>query len=247
MVDKYRMEYTVNSYEVDCTRRLRLSAFLRLLQEAAGRHLDGDGMTYEAMRDAGFVFLLMQERLLLTRRPAYDEKIAVETWCRRVRGAEFIRDVRFLDADGVLAQAETAWVLVDPEKHRILRPGVFPRPFTQLPEKTDAALKKPALPDSMEEVGTKIVRFSDIDCNDHLNNAVYADIVCDFFPGGMRGLEPEDFSISYLGEAGEGEEITVHAAAQPAAEGKTAAVFEGRVGDRRCFFASLLCRREERG
>ena len=46
------------------------------------------------------------------------------------------------------------------------------------------------------------VKYSDIDYNRHVNNAIYADIVCDLVPQEtMLYKEPESFGIIYHKEA----------------------------------------------
>jgi hypothetical protein len=66
-----------------------------------------------------------------------------------------------------------------------------------------------------------------------MNNAVYADLICDYFPGGLGDRALEYFSITFAGEALEGVEIDIKAAKNSLG----GAVYEGKLGDKRCFEA----------
>ena len=238
MLGKFRMETQVATYDTGATLRLKYSVILRLLQEAATRQLFQEGLGYEEMRDKGIVFLLTRVNANIYNLPGSGEHITMETWFCGFRGAQFIRDMRMIGENGgVCAEAESLWITADPKAHRILRPSAFPYQEKLNPyegdrvEVAEQKMKTGALADATESL--RQVRFSDIDCNAHVNNAVYADLVCDYFPGGLTGKELEYLQISFLNEAVLGDEIAIKAGfISP----KTAA-FEGRVGEKRCFEA----------
>jgi acyl-ACP thioesterase len=232
----YSMPYRVTSYDCDPSRRLRLSVILQLIQEVAGRHLDGEGNSYEKMTAEGYAFLLTREVLRINEQPKYNEELLVETWYRQTKGVQFLRDVCISDKSGRhLIEASGAWVLVDPNSHKILRPSVFPLEIEKTaPCEGLVAIEKLNLPKELIHAGSRLVRWSDIDCNGHMNNAVYADIVCDFYPNGMKGREIHEFNISFLGEALEGSEIEV---STDEVEGKV--YFEGKTLGKSCFEATI--------
>ncbi|HEX3025708.1 MAG TPA: acyl-ACP thioesterase domain-containing protein [Clostridia bacterium] len=239
MVEKYSMEFRVSSYDVDPARRLKLSSLLKVIQEAAGRHLDGDVLTYEYMREKGIVFLLVKEAVKVYHMPKYNEPVTVETWFLKTKGAQFIRNLRFLGADGILAEAETYWVIVDPVSHRILRPSAYPFEMRSHEQKVGIHASKFDMPQNIEKVGVRPVRWSDTDCNRHMNNAVYPDVICDFFPGGMNEREISTLQIHFLGEAVEGEEITVSAGTGKNGE----YYFRGETPGRACFEAFVISKK----
>lgn len=211
MESSFTDRYRVPSYELDPDRLLRISSILKLMQETAGRHLDQDGQTYEAMRKAGIVFLLMHIALRIKRLPGYDEQIAISTWFVETRAAHFIREMLFEDATGNrLIEAQTDWVIVDPGTHRVLRPNKVP---FEMPRKagssTEIAMEKIVPSAQIQSVGAREIRFSDIDCNGHLNNAIYADILMDSLPAGTRGQDIEEIQLAFLGEAKQEETIAV--------------------------------------
>lgn len=56
-------------------------------------------------------------------------------------------------------------------------------------------------------MGTRIVRWSDLDGNGHLYSGNYGDIVWDALPEDLRDQVPREFQINYSKEATLGEEL----------------------------------------
>lgn len=240
MLDKYRMDAEVTSFDVGPTRQLKYSMILKFLQEAAERQLNQEGLTYEFMSSKGIVFLLTRMDVKISRLPAVGESVAVYTWFETLRGAQFVRDMRMTGAGGeTLAEAQSLWITVDPDTHRIIRPTAFPFPDKMRPYKGDtvdvpvAKIKPGDLPEDAWATSFREVRWSDIDCNRHMNNAVYADLICDCYPGGLGNRQLTSFGISFIGEALEGARMEIRSALTQRDE----AVYTCKIGDKRCFEA----------
>jgi Acyl-ACP thioesterase len=232
----FAMETRVTSYDVGPTRAVRPSAILKIMQEAGGRHLEQDGLTYELMRSRGIVFLLVRLAVAVKRLPRSEDTVTVQTWFDRNEGVRFIRDMRFCGGEGeILIEATTQWIIADPQTHRILRPGAFPFDMPAFGgERVEAAVSKIILPETARTAGSRAVRWSDIDSNGHMNNAVYADILCDYFPGGLGMREVRFFQIDFDGEAALGDEIAI----KTAMETRSRAIISGRINGRKCFTAA---------
>lgn len=235
MDTRFFMKMRVTSYDVGPTRTLKPSALMKLMQEVAGRHLAQDGLTYEYMRERGIVFLLVRLAATISRMPCCDEEITVETWFERTEGVRFIRDIRFCDEKGeVFAEIATHWIIADPHTHKILRPSAFPFNMPAFGGETvKAIVSKIQVPDILQEAGTRIVRWSDIDCNNHMNNAVYADLLCDYYPGGLGRRELSFFQIDFDGETALGDKINIKTATDP----NGCAMITGTVNTHKCFTA----------
>ena len=114
------------------------------------------------------------------------------------------------EAGALCVSVKSEWILVDPETRRILRPGSFTaKPLGICPKEIDCpAPQKITLPkEGLEELGTRKVRWSDLDGNGHLYSARYGDIVWDFLPEDLRDRTPRDFFIDYSREATLGEDL----------------------------------------
>ena len=209
----YTWELKIASYDAGRDRRLRPSNQLKLQQEVGELHLGIGGLDYDAFYQHGMVFVLTRTRTVIHRAPLLDEHVKLRTWHRDTKGAQFYRCYQFLDAAGQpLIESVSAFALVDPLEHKLLRPEVFEQFGVGVqPERKNGCpdpgrLRPPA---ELAPAGTRRVYWSDTDYNGHLNNTVYADILCDFFPGGMAGKRITGFSIAFLKEAMEGEELAI--------------------------------------
>lgn len=237
----------MTSFDIGATRQMKYSMILRLLQEAAGRHLEELGLSYLVLREQhGMVFLLVEAAVCIHRLPAYGETVQAETWFCGVEGVKFGRGLYIRSGDELCIELGSHWVLVDPETHRILRPSKFPVPAGRQatpdgPMPVPLEKQRPGLLFGKEgepvpgvcRAGKRIVRYSDLDSNGHVNNAVYVDMLCDFFPDGFAGHAFSSFKIDFLGEAKEQDIIGIRARRQ----GNTV-FFEGQVESHPCFVAS---------
>ena len=233
----YTLEFPIRTYEVDSHYKLGLSNLLRFMQETAGRHLSDAGWTYQKMRDEdGFVFLLTRIALRIRRMPEWRETVAVKTWFSGAKGAQYMREMTFESAGEVLAESQTAWVTVNPETRRVLRPDLTLNPEGIRSEAiAGVAARRVERPEGMAFAGERPVRYSDLDCNHHVNNAVYADIVADYFPGEYDPGAVRFFALEYHNEALPGETLRIF----HAAGGKNICHICGDAGDRRCFSARV--------
>lgn len=239
----FSWEFSISTFDAGQDRRLKPSSQLRLQQEVGERHFAEAGLGYQELYRQGMAFLLTRMNSRIFRAPELDERVTLRTWHRDTRGVQFFRCYQFLDERGeLLIDSVTAFALVDVESHRLLRPGVFERfGLGEQPERRSDCPDpvKWKAPSPLEPAGERLVRWSDIDYNGHINNAVYADIACDALPGGMAGRRATGLSIAYLHEAVEGEALTLATAVQPA-DGECERWVVGEHPDgRRCFEAVL--------
>jgi len=57
------------------------------------------------------------------------------------------------------------------------------------------------MPDNMEHLARRIVMYSDTDMNGHMNNAKYADWICELFsPDTLKNDQMADLRINYIAE-----------------------------------------------
>jgi medium-chain acyl-[acyl-carrier-protein] hydrolase len=242
----YTWHTKVTTYDAGQDRRLRLSALLRLQQEVGELHLGEGGLTYQELYAHNLVFVLTRLNQIIHRLPVMGQEIQVKTWHQTNKGVQFYRCYQILDMDGVpLTEGVTAFALIDADTHKLLRPSVFDQ--FDLPRQPDRVNGCPPpaklrLPEDMAPAGAREIRWSDTDYNGHLNNTVYADILCDYLPhepgtGSMAGRDITGFSISYEREALEGESLSIYTAREPGT-----VWMAGDHGRGRCFEACVTFR-----
>lgn len=124
-----------------------------------------------------------------------------------------LRQMAFEDLTGErLINAETAWLLVNPDTHHILKPSAFPYglpvDLSELDEQVASLRIKPE--GQLTPCWTREIRFNDIDCNHHVNNAVYADILTDALPVDVMSGRPLcGLELQYQAEARLGDQLEI--------------------------------------
>ena len=157
--------------------RLRFDALVRYLQDVAN----------DDTRDAGFDdvmgWVVRRTEIEVRRFPVYLEPIALSTWCSGVGGRWAERRVHVAGEGGGRVEAATLWVHLDPDT---MRPKVLPESFhalfgpSALGRTVRARLQHAEAPEDEDAVAARHtfpLRFTDFDVLNHVNNAVYWEVV----------------------------------------------------------------------
>ena len=196
----YRYSFTVNSHSCDYNGIARPSAVMTYLQEAANLQVKTCGPTYEDMKAAGQFFVLSRIGVTMTS-PIYAyEDLQAETWAVPSRGFSFLRCHRLLRGDEVICEATSVWALLDMATRRPLRVTEY-QPNFDCVETPDIVLPDRVRlgREGLPSLGKYTVRYVDTDQNEHMNNTVYADMLCGFLD--LHGKYVNRFSINYFQEA----------------------------------------------
>lgn len=211
MENGYSRQEELVFWDCDRNKRVRVAALLSKAAAFAGYDYDARGLTHEtlyAMREA---FLLSRLALRIHDCPRAGEVLTITTWENGARGAHVQRVYEMEDQEGRLrVSIKSDWILIDPVTRKILRPSAFTaKPIGTCPKEIDCPEPhKIALPrEGTEDLGTRIVRWSDLDGNGHLYSGNYGDIVWDALPEDLRDQVPREFQINYSKEATLGEEL----------------------------------------
>ena len=233
---QYDWPIKISSFDAGKDRRIKLSSILRLQQEVGELHLSSAGIPYKRLYDEGIVFIASRLSVRIKRAPVLGEDVVLRTWNRDSIAAQFYRCYQIFDGNGgILTEGISSFVMINPVTRRLLRPTEFDRfNVPPQPERTVAIPDPPklSLPAEMPLAGSRLVRYSEIDYNLHLNNTNYADFITDFMPGGMEGRVISGFSVSFLGELHEGDEVSVCALTDG-----SDVFYRGRSGGRTAFEA----------
>ena len=238
----FAIKSKVNYYDCDQCDRLKLSGAMRYMQQASGEHLEFLGIPNRELLGKGIAFVLTKCNILIHRMPKAGEKIIIGTEPNRVRGVRFYREFRMdTNDDGEkLISAVTAWVLIDPQTRRILRPSAFTYEMPLVETIIDHEVVEEAVPESeYGEDGDPIavdIRNSHIDVIGHVNNSHYADFACDALSRDeLLSKELDMVTIAFRGEAKWGDQVVVTPKKLKSGE----YLVSGRRGKLPCFDAYL--------
>ena len=209
----FEKDYNIRFYDCDTTGKIRMSALLRYTADVAGIHYEKKGFGHKLLWEKNMVFLLAGESIRIHRYPVPNETVTFATWENKVKGHRFYRMFEIYDAAGALiVSAASTWLLANPETRQILRPTVFDFQMELHPEREPDTLPIEKLGRDSEQMflSDYQIKYSDLDGNGHVNNAVYANIACDALPFEEAAREYLDFRINYHAEALYGDTISLY-------------------------------------
>ena len=207
----YCEEELLLSRDCDLGGLWRPSAILTAMQEVAGAHSHILGCGRETLVKQGIVWVLTRCEVRMDREAHLGETVSIETFPMPLRRWFFPRYFVFRDAAGAaLGAASTLWVLFNLEKRCMVAPGEVakaipdnsdltpplgvPGPVPRLTGETAASARTPV--------------YSELDVNGHVNNARYADWLCDALGlETLRDLRVRDMRLSYAAEIRPGQEM----------------------------------------
>ena len=206
----YEREFLLRSKDVDLHRRLRLSRFFELLQEAAITHTEELGMGREMTLDRGLLWVVTMQSAEIRRMPEYDERVVLRSWPGETMHVFFPRHYRLSSPEGeTLVRANALWMLVDQETRHMVFPDrwniVIPG------EKREDELPLPSAPARLPLSGERLfpVPFSYVDLNGHMNNTRYFDLMEDCIPAASEGRRLRRIRTEYTGEARLGDMLSL--------------------------------------
>ncbi len=238
MSEEFQAAREISISDCDARGRIRPSSLLVLMQEIGETHAATLGLSRTRLVQNGMCWVLYRQRTVMARLPHFHEKIRATTWPAPVEGPLFPRCFLFEAEDGrPLGSAVAAWVLMDIQTRRPLRPsalvGDLPPSLRPSPLPIPAMLRVTG----GESLGSRKVCYSDVDVNGHMNNTRYIDWVCDALNYGAleeKGLA--EWQVNYLAEARPGEKIALSSL-----EDGEATLFSGkREADGRAIFEARV-------
>ena len=204
-INRFSITHQVKVHECDQQDQIKPSALLRLMEEVSSRHLDSLGLPYHLLAERGMVFVLLQVGCRIHRKFGCNQQLVLETTPHPPQGVQFERSNRVYTPTGeLLASAYTRWVLINPQTRRPLRPKAldFSLPFLQPIDPDGLRDYQPKIVLDGPAQGNRPLRYSDIDCNRHLNNAVYGDMMMDILPYEVAcNRQISQFYLHFLHEA----------------------------------------------
>lgn len=167
---------TIQSYLTDNKMELTLPALFGLIQEISSKHVTQCGIGWENLKDKNLFWVLSKIKLSISRLPKWSETIILKTWGKLHDLVVEPRDYEMVDEQGnVLIKGTSSWVIIDSEKGKIQSLNKFEEHLIY-PENKDAFIErapKVAKIEIAEQEPSEHVRYSDLDMNQHVNNAKY--------------------------------------------------------------------------
>lgn len=210
VMEKFTMEYIIPYYETDRYGRVTPVSLLKYLGETSSQHGDYQGVGFDELQRENHGWILYRWKVRFDHYPSVGDKIVVETWTSGFY--KFYAYREFIIYDGSrreIGRATTQWIFLDIERKRPIRiPQKFDKIYNIIDEKVFEGFGE--LEDRVEvsECLDFNVRKSDIDYNNHVNNAHYLEWVIETIPEDIEERYfLNEFEIVYKKETLYGESI----------------------------------------
>lgn len=211
----YKKQYHVDYGDSDFYKKLKLSSLFNYLQDIASLHSEHLGIGINDIhKKHGVAWVMVRIMVDIERIPNWNEDITIETWPSEPKKLEFERDFIVYDMQrNILVRAISSWVIMDVKKREIRKTDLIAIEYPPFVEQRAINKRMIKLKPMGEQnfVYKKLIGYSDIDINGHLNNSKYLDYITDCFSMERhREYTVESVQISYISEALAGDSIVFY-------------------------------------
>jgi acyl-ACP thioesterase len=238
VVNIWQETFPVRFGAIDRSDRLTLDAVFQFFQETAICHAENLGVGREDMARTGQIWILSRMSVIVDRRPNYCETITVRSWPRGGEKLFAVRNYDIRDKDDKAAvSARSAWIILDMEKRRPLRPQSI---MDNLPQNEGLDALAPdangiaalAERSNLQLAAERKALYTDVDYNGHVNNVRYIQWIEDTLdPQLLEKAGKMRFDINYLNEILGGETAEILSAQIDGEDNAKVFAFEGRKKD----------------
>ena len=207
----FRQQFTVSEVFTDRFQRLTPASVLYFAQEVAGQHCLQLSVDYNTLQNRHMFWAVIRQRVQISRLPMLGEEITVETWPMPTTRVAYPRSTIGYDANGKeLFRSISLWVLMDTDSRNMILPGKSGVSVDGVLRGLEIAAPNSLTLKNLSNIDLRTVRFSELDRNGHMNNTRYLDWIADLLPSAFHHERMlREFTICYLSEARENEEISL--------------------------------------
>ncbi|MDZ7624052.1 MAG: thioesterase [Ignavibacteriaceae bacterium] len=207
-------KFRIRAFDVDANGRLKVNTILDYFQDAASNDAERLDFGYSNFVPRGLTWVLSWAKFEFINYPNFMDEVKIQTWGKKQFKLYSMRDyLLFNSKDEVICKGTSAWLLIDSKS---LRPKILPQLFPEI-KMLDS---KDALSDLPQKIiptkETKIIystqiRYSDIDLNQHANNASYIKFMLDCFNKEFhREHTVKSLTVSYNAESKFGDLVQLY-------------------------------------
>lgn len=176
--------FRVRAFDVDANGRFKVNSILDYCQDAASNDAERLNFGYTNFVPRGLTWVLSWAKFEFINYPKFMDEIKIQSWGKKQHKLYSMRDyLLFNSNDEVICKGTSAWLLIDSKS---LRPKILPQLFPEI-KMLDSKEALSDLPHKIVTTSeTKIIystqiRYSDVDLNQHANNASYIRFMLDCF------------------------------------------------------------------
>lgn len=236
----FEKDYEVSSVNININKRLGLFGMLGILQDIGTIHAGLLGVGIDEMIKNNAFWVFVQQKLIMTEWPMWQDVIRVKTYPRALDGLKAYRDYEIFLGDKKIGESVGAFMVLSGDTRRPIKPIIDEEIHLNSPKNVlEIMPKKIQMPEGMKIENKIVVRNSDLDMNNHVNNTKYSQWILDSIPiSNHREYVVQEFNINFLAEAHLGDEIDIFMARE---ELDISSYYQGiRKSDQKIIFAAHI-------
>lgn len=215
----YTKSYDIDYYNQNMNGTIKESVLLNYLQEIATEHAEQLGIGPSYVFKNNYAWVVLRYKLELNRELNNLKQLTIKTESRGIAKIYAFRDFELFDeSNQSLGRVTSTWALIDMSSRKVLPihqllKDQFP---TFQKRENDLTYSKTEIAKERELSQDFLVRFDDIDINQHVNNSTYLTWILEAIPGNFRKeYYPKQLDIRYKKEAQLGDKISSQAHYDP--------------------------------
>lgn len=202
---KFNVETMVSFSQCDKNKKLSLHELLKITSDIAVEDFNQRNMSRDTLAEKGFAILVSRISFNIHKMPLENQAITVSTWEEKSETFQFIRayEIKDTNTNEKLVTGLSSWLLVDLNNRRLLPIKKFDlrKPIELVTEHDCLKLEKIVLPENMDFIEERKIRYSDLDANGHTNNARYGAFAYDPLPDEIKAKTLKGLRLNYSQEA----------------------------------------------
>lgn len=201
----YKQTFRLHSYEVDYHGLAKPDILLCFMLDSAWGHTKDTEFSYSELKDEGQLWVLSRFLAVFHGIPKWDDEITVETWGKGTDGLFGLRDFIIHSRSGEkLLSATSAWLIIDRKTQHVQRIDALKKNFPMQLERNELDVKLEKIEAHKSEATNfdYVIRYSDLDVNQHVNSSKYVQWILDSFSAEFHGTKNlKSFEVNFLTEA----------------------------------------------
>lgn len=205
---KFSTKITLFNSYFDKNDNLSPKAILNIFQDVASCHSELIGVGFNDMLDKKLYWVLSRVKYDVIKMPQVNQTVIVETWPHEKGKIDFDRDFKITSLDGsVLILGTSKWCVIDVINRTLQHTdNVTYNGEYCLDKNYQERFCKINLPEKeLVQNSTYLVKFSDLDRNQHMNNTNYANLIINT----IQNKNFNHFEINFNKECLENDKIDI--------------------------------------
>lgn len=220
MEGSYQKQVVVTPSRCDATSRLSLHSIFVLFQDIASEHAESLGIGGAALVEKGLFWLTVRTRVKVYSRPRMMQEATVQTWLGKFAPGDLRTDryYRLTCGGRLVAEGRTEWAILRLADNSVARMREVGMPDVEIREETvcDVPFSRFRADFAEDDFSMEhIVRPSDVDMGQHMNNTAYVRTILDTFTvPELKALKPAELEICFRQPCFGGQALTVRRKAE---------------------------------